>query len=428
MSTFLLLTFVLFFLAVSIQFLPQSFWGWIESRLPVGAFLYEHLARYPAPINLNYWYVFGALSLVALVLQYLSGIWLVMYYTPTADEAFASVAHIMRDVPYGWLIRYVHVVGASAWFVVIYLHIFRALIYGSFKSPRELLWISGVVLWILLMAEAYTGYVLPWGQMSYWASKVIISLLSTVPYVGDDLVVWLQGDYEVSTVTLHRFFAFHVVGFSFILLGMAFLHIVLLHCVGSNNPDGVDILKVKDKHGWPRDAVGYYPYFVLKYLPIVALYLFLCMAVVFYAPTFYGLVLEADNFTEANPLVTPLHIKPAWYLSAFYAILRAIPDKSLGAAGMFLAIAVWFLLPWLDRNPVKSMRYRGWLGRINLALVVLAFLVLSVLGHFPADGWRLFSARVATVVYFAYFIFLPIVSSLERNYRVPTRIPRQSLV
>ena len=426
MLDFLGLTLVLLTGILVLGALPTAFWSWIEERLPVGAFLYEHLARYPAPINLNYWYVFGALSLVALVMQYISGIWLVMYYTPTAEEAFASVAHIMRDVPYGWLVRYIHVVGASAWFVVVYLHICRSLIYGSYKAPRELLWISAVVLWILLMAEAYTGYVLPWGQMSYWASKVIISLLSAIPYVGDNLVIWLQGDYEVSSVTLHRFFAFHVVGFSFILLAMVFLHIILLHCVGSNNPDGVDILKVKDKSGWPKDAIGYYPYFVLKYLPVVCFYLFLVFAVVFYAPTFYGLVLEADNFAEANPLVTPLHIKPAWYLSAFYAILRAVPDKRLGALAMLVAIVIWFLLPWLDRNPVKSMRYRGTLGRVNLGGMIVAFLILSILGHYPATGWNLWWARVATLWYFGYFILLPVVSSLESNLPVPRRIPKQS--
>ena len=427
MSAFWFLSACLLVFFVIIRSLPKVFWLWIEDRLPVAGFLRAHLVRYPAPINLNYWYAFGALSLVAMVLQYVTGIWLVMYYTPTAEEAFASVAHIMRDVPYGWLIRYTHAVGASAWFLVVYLQIFRALMYGSYKAPRELLWISGVTLWLLLMAEAYTGYVLPWGQMSFWASKVIISLLSAIPVIGDSMVIWLQGDYEVSSVTLHRFFAFHVVGFSFLLLGMIFLHIVLLHVVGSNNPDGVDILQRKDKRGWPLDAVGYYPTFVLKYIPIVALYLFLFFAVVFYAPTLFGLVLEADNFAMANPLVTPLHIKPAWYLSPFYAILRAIPDKALGAGAMFMAIFLWFLMPWLDRNPVKSMRYRSWAARLHLAVAVTAFLALGVLGHFPAVGWYLTLSRVFTLLYFAYFILLPITSSLEHKQRVPSRISKRGL-
>ena len=424
MTFFLSLVLAVVFFRLLLGGLPVSFWQWIEDRLPVRAFLVEHLARYPAPRNLNVWYVFGALALVTVVVQYVTGIFLVMYYTPTAEEAFVSVAHIMRDVPYGWLIRYTHAVGASAFFVVIYAHIFRALMYGSYKSPRELLWISGVILFFLLIAEAYTGYVLPWGQMSYWASKVIISLLTAVPYVGTDLVVWLQGDYEVSTVTLHRFFAFHVVGFSFIILAFVFLHITLLHAVGSNNPDGVDIMKTKDAQGWPRDAIGYYPYFVMKYIPLVVLYLFGFMAIVFYAPTFYGLILEADNFAPANPLVTPLHIKPAWYLSPFFAILRVIPDKGLGAVAMLFSIGVWFLWPWLDRNPVKSMRYRGWLARLNLTLVVVAFLTLGVLGHYPADGWRLLLGRWATFFYFAYFFLLPVVSSWEKNDVVPKRIPK----
>jgi ubiquinol-cytochrome c reductase cytochrome b subunit len=262
-TIFLGLLFAVIVLRLGLMGLPASFWAWVELRLPVRAFFVAHLARYPAPRNLNIWYVFGALAMVCVLVQYVTGIFLVMYYTPTAEEAFASVAHIMRDVPYGWLVRGMHAVGASAFFVVVYLHMFRALLYGSYKAPRELLWMSGVVLFILLMAEAYTGYVLPWGQMSYWASKVIISLLTAIPYVGGDLVVWLQGDYEVSTVTLHRFFAFHVVGFSFIILAFVMLHITLLHTVGSNNPDGIDIMQTKDASGWPKDAIGYYPYVIL---------------------------------------------------------------------------------------------------------------------------------------------------------------------
>ena len=424
MTIFLGLLFAVIVLRLGLMSLPASFWAWVELRLPVRAFFVAHLARYPAPRNLNLWYVFGALAMVCVLVQYATGIFLVMYYTPTAEEAFASVAHIMRDVPYGWLVRGMHAVGASAFFVVVYLHMFRALLYGSYKAPRELLWMSGVVLFILLMAEAYTGYVLPWGQMSYWASKVIISLLTAIPYVGGDLVVWLQGDYEVSTVTLHRFFAFHVVGFSFIILAFVMLHITLLHTVGSNNPDGIDIMQTKDASGWPKDAIGYYPYFILKYIPLIMLYLFAFFVVVFYAPTLYGLVLEADNFAPANPLVTPLHIKPAWYLSPFFAILRVIPDKGLGALAMLSSIGVWFLWPWLDRNPVKSMRYRGWLGRGYLAMVVVAFLLLGVLGHYPADGWRLTLGRLATLCYFGYFLLLPVVSSWEKNDAVPKRIPQ----
>lgn len=416
----------IFFALFALYFLlkvPLGISVWIEERLPIGAFLYEHLGRYPAPKNLNFWYAFGALSMFAVVIQYVSGIWLVMYYTPTATEAFSSVQMIMREVPYGWLVRYTHAVGASTWFLVVYLHIFRALLYGSYKGPRELLWLSGIVLLFLLMAEAYTGYVLPWGQMSYWASKVILSLFSAIPFVGDDVVVWLQGSYEVSTATLHRFFAFHVVGFSFLLLGMIALHIVLLHVAGSNNPDGVDILKVKDKNGWPRDAIGYYPYFVKKYIPVVLLYMLFVMLLVLYFPTSTGLVFEAENFREANPLITPAHIKPAWYLSPFYAILRAIPDKAMGALFMFLAIVLWALLPWLDYSPAKSMRYRSNGDRILLGMVVTAFIALGVLGSLPAVGVNLILARWATVVYFSYFLLLPIVSSLGTCKPVPRRIP-----
>lgn len=396
---------------------------WIDKRLPVMSFLAEHLSHYPAPKNLNLMYAFGALAMVCCVIQFISGIWLVMYYTPTAEQAFSSVQLIMRDVPYGWLVRYVHSTGVSCWFIIIYFHIFRGLWYGSYKNPRELLWITGVALLFLMMAEAYTGYVLPWGQMSFWASKVIISLLSSIPVVGSDLVIWLQGDYEVSGVTLHRFFAFHVVGFSFLILLMILIHIVTLHVAGSNNPDGVDITRHTDQHGWPLDAVGYYPYFVLKYIPIILMYLFFFFVIVFYAPTFFGLFLEAENFEPANPLVTPLHIKPSWYLSPYYAILRSIPDKSLGALMMLMSIVLWAFLPWLDLSPVRSMRYRGWMSRTAMTVVVSAFVLLGYLGLQPAVGWNLVFSRVATALYFAFFVFFPVVSYYDKDQVVPERLP-----
>ena len=399
--------------------------AWIDRRLPIFSFLLDHLSYYPAPKNLNIWYAFGALAMVACAIQFISGIWLVMYYTPTAEQAFSSVQLIMREVPYGWLVRYVHSTGVSLWFVVVYFHIFRGLMYGSYKTPRELLWMSGVVLLFLLMAEAYTGYVLPWGQMSFWASKVIISLFSSIPVVGNDIVVWLQGDYEVSGVTLHRFFAFHVVGFSFLILAMIFLHIIMLHSVGSNNPDGVDIMKHKDRNGWPLDAVPYYPYFVMKYIPIILLYLFVFFVIVFYAPTFFGLFLEAENFERANPLVTPLHIKPSWYLSPYYAILRSIPDKSLGALMMLMSIVLWFFLPWLDLSPVRSMRYRGWMSRTAFITVVGSFVLLGYLGLQPAVGWYLVMSRVATLLYFSFFLLIPILSYYDQDYVVPDRIPER---
>ena len=399
--------------------------AWIDRRLPIFSFLLDHLSYYPAPKNLNIWYAFGALAMVACAIQFISGIWLVMYYTPTAEQAFSSVQLIMREVPYGWLVRYVHSTGVSLWFVVVYFHIFRGLMYGSYKTPRELLWMSGVVLLFLLMAEAYTGYVLPWGQMSFWASKVIISLFSSIPVVGNDIVVWLQGDYEVSGVTLHRFFAFHVVGFSFLILAMIFLHIIMLHSVGSNNPDGVDIMKHKDRNGWPLDAVPYYPYYVMKYIPIILLYLFVFFVIVFYAPTFFGLFLEAENFERANPLVTPLHIKPSWYLSPYYAILRSIPDKSLGALMMLMSIVLWLFLPWLDLSPVRSMRYRGWMSRTAFITVVGSFVLLGYLGLQPAVGWYLVMSRVATLLYFSFFLLIPILSYYDQDDVVPDRIPER---
>ena len=416
---------VAFVLFILLNVLPlfKGLGRWIDARLPVFSFLVEHLSHYPAPKNLNLWYVFGALAIVACAIQFVSGIWLVMYYTPTAEKAFSSVQLIMRDVPYGWLVRYVHSTGVSCWFIVIYFHIFRSLMYGSYKAPRELLWISGVALLFLMMAEAYTGYVLPWGQMSFWASKVIISLLSSIPAVGNDLVVWLQGDYEVSGVTLHRFFAFHVVGFSFLILLMILLHIIMLHTVGSNNPDGVDIMKYKDRKGWPLDAVPYYPYFILKYIPVILVYLFVFFAIVFYAPTFDGLFLEAENFEPANPLVTPAHIKPAWYLSPYYAILRSIPDKSLGALAMLLSIVLWMFLPWLDLSPVRSMRYRGWMSRCALITVVSAFVLLGYLGLQTATGWYLLLSRVATFLYFSFFVLFPLITYYDRDLQVPERIP-----
>jgi len=421
MGLFLSLLLLLLLLRFALRF-GSGVFAWIEQRLPVAHFLYEHLGRYPAPKNLNYWYVFGALALLTIAMQFVTGIWLVMMYIPTAEHAFSSVQAIMREVPYGWLIRYTHATGASLLFVVLYLHVFRSLLYGSYKQPRELLWLSGVLLMFLMMAEAYTGYVLPWGQMSFWACKVILSLFSTIPWIGDDLVVWLQGDYEVSGITLHRFFAFHVLGFSLIVLAMVFLHIVLLHVAGSNNPEGVDILATKDKQGWPKDAIGYYPYFVYKYIPVVMLYLLLMVLMIFYFPTATDFIFEKENFRPADPLVTPAHIRPAWYLSPYYAVLRAVPDKSIGALLMFLAIALWAFVPWLDYSPVRSMRYRSMFARISLAAMVVAFVVLGIFGSLPVDSSNLWISRVATVVYFSYFISLPIVSRYGRDYPVPKRI------
>jgi ubiquinol-cytochrome c reductase cytochrome b subunit len=395
---------------------------WIEKRLPIGSFIYDHLCHYYAPKNLNFWYYFGSLSLLVLVNQIVSGIFLLMYYVPTAEGAFASVEFITREVHYGWLIRYLHTTGASAFFIVIYLHMFRALLYGSYKKPRELLWLIGMLLFLLLMAEAYTGYVLPWGQMSFWAAKVILSLFGTIPYVGDALTVWIQGDFVVSGATLHRFFSFHVVLFPLVLIGAVVLHILALHCVGSNNPDGVEIYDTVDSKGVPVDGIPFHPYYTVKDLFGSMVFLLLFLGVVFYAPTFWGYFIEPENYMEANPLVTPSLIKPVWYFSTFYAILRAIPSKSFGAFLMLMSVVILFALPWLDRSRVRSMRYKGFCSRIGLAAFVLSFLGLMAVGTMPATGLYLVLARVLTAVYFLCLILMPFYTRVEKCKKPPSRL------
>ncbi|HJN37953.1 MAG TPA: cytochrome b N-terminal domain-containing protein [Gammaproteobacteria bacterium] len=395
---------------------------WIEKRLPLGSFIYQHLSHYYAPKNLNFWYYFGSLSLLVLVNQIISGIFLLMYYVPTAEGAFASVEFISREVQYGWLIRYLHTTGASAFFIVIYLHMFRALMYGSYRKPRELLWLIGMLLFILLMAEAYTGYVLPWGQMSFWAAKVILSLFSTIPYIGDSLVVWLQGDFVVSGVTLHRFFSFHVVLFPLVLIGSVFLHLLALHSVGSNNPDGVEIYDNVDAKGVPLDGIPFHPYYTVKDLFGAMVFLFLFLAVVFYAPTFWGYFIEPENYMESNPLVTPSLIKPVWYFSSYYAILRAIPSKSLGAFLMLMSVVILFAIPWLDRSRVKSIRYKGIFSRIGLVAFTVSFLGLMAVGTMPATGVYLILARILTVIYFLCFILMPFYTRVEKCKKPPSRL------
>jgi ubiquinol-cytochrome c reductase cytochrome b subunit len=396
--------------------------AWINARLPVNAFFRHHLVQYMAPRNLNFWYFFGVFSLVVLFNQLLTGIWMLMYYTPTASQAFDSVEHLMRHVPYGWLLRYLHAVGASAFFVVVYLHMYRGIRYGSYKAPRELLWLSGCVLFMMLMAEAFTGYVLPWGQMSYWATKVITSLFGTLPLIGKQVMIWIQGDYSISGITLHRFFAFHVVAFPLFIMGFVGLHIVLLHVVGSNNPDGIEIREHKDAQGKPLDGVPFHPYFTVKDMMGVTAFLIIFLGVVFYVPTFFGQFLEADNFVPANPLVTPLHIRPVWYMSPFYAILRAIPDKALGAVGMVGAIAMLFFLPWLDRSKVRSMRYRGQASQWALTLFVISFIGLGYLGIETVTPLRTILARIFAIIYFAFFLLMPWYTSKEKTKPVPERL------
>ena len=400
--------------------------SWIDQRFPLSRVINEHLAEYYTPRNFNFWYFFGGLAVVMLIMQLVTGIFLTMHYKPDAEYAFASVEYIMRDVEWGWFIRYMHSTGASAFFVIIYLHMMRALLYGSYKGPRELIWILGMVLYILLLAEAFMGYVLPWGQMSFWGAQVIISLFGSVPIVGPDLLVWILGDYAVGDSTLNRFFSLHVVVIPLILVVLVFLHIVALHHVGSNNPDGIEIKKNKDADGIPKDGIPFHPYFTIKDSVVVVGFLWIFCAVVFYAPALNGYFLEAPNFIEANPLKTPEHIAPLWYLTPYYSVLRAIPplfgSQFPGVLAMFAALGVFFLLPWLDRSPVKSIRYRSPIYKWILGTFVVSFIVLGWLGVQPVTHLYALLARIFTTLYFAFFILMPWFSTLGKTKEVPERV------
>ncbi len=401
--------------------------GWIDERLPIMRAWNTHMGKYYAPKNFNFWYFFGVLSLLVLVNQLLTGIWLTMSYTPTAEGAFASVEYIMRDVDYGWIIRYMHSTGASAFFAVVYLHMFRGLLYGSYKKPRELVWIFGMLIYFALMAEGFMGYVLPWGQMSFWGAQVIVSLFSAIPVVGDALVQWIRGDYLISGITLNRFFALHVVAIPIILIALVVLHILALHEVGSNNPDGVEIKKKKDANGVPLDGIAFHPYYTVHDLQAVVVFLFVFCAIIFFLPEMGGYFLEHANFEQANNLKTPPHIAPVWYYTPFYAMLRALPSKLGGFLVMASAIAIMFVLPWLDRSPVKSWRYKGGLTKIAIPLFAVAFVLLGVLGANPPDFTLLgipgvYWARTLTVVYFAFFLLMPIYTVIEKTKPVPERV------
>jgi ubiquinol-cytochrome c reductase cytochrome b subunit len=400
--------------------------SWIDQRFPLSRVINEHLAEYYTPRNFNFWYFFGGLAVVMLIMQLVTGIFLTMHYKPDAEYAFASVEYIMRDVEWGWFIRYMHSTGASAFFVIIYLHMMRALLYGSYKGPRELIWILGMVLYILLLAEAFMGYVLPWGQMSFWGAQVIISLFGSVPIVGPDLLVWILGDYAVGDSTLNRFFSLHVVVIPLILVVLVFLHIVALHHVGSNNPDGIEIKKNKDADGIPKDGIPFHPYFTIKDSVVVVGFLWIFCAVVFYAPALNGYFLEAPNFIEANPLKTPEHIAPLWYLTPYYSVLRAIPplfgSQFPGVLAMFAALGVFFLLPWLDRSPVKSIRYRSPIYKWILGTFVVSFIILGWLGVQPVTPLYALLARIFTTLYFAFFILMPWFSALGKTKEVPERV------
>ena len=399
-----------------------EFMGWIDDRFPATKVWNEHLAQYYAPKNFNFWYFFGSLAMLVLVNQILTGIWLTMNYNPSGEGAYASVEFIMRDVEWGWLLRYMHSTGASAFFLVVYLHMFRGLIYGSFRKPRELVWIFGMIIFILLMAEGFMGYLLPWGNMSYWGAQVIINLFSAVPYVGEDLAVWIRGDFIISGATLNRFFALHVVALPMALLLMVFLHIVALHKVGSNNPDGIDIKKNKDENGIPRDGIPFHPYYTVKDIVGVGVFLLIFCWVIFFAPDMGGLFLEPPNFTPADPLKTPEHIAPVWYFTPYYSILKAVPNQGLGVVAMGASLVVLFFLPWLDRSPVLSIRYKSPIYTWALVLFVISFFILGYLGMKAPTDMRTLVARICTVYYFAFFLFMPWWSQWGTTKPVPERV------
>jgi ubiquinol-cytochrome c reductase cytochrome b subunit len=396
--------------------------NWIDDRFPMTKLWKESAAEYYAPKNLNFWYFFGSLAMLVMVIQIVTGIFLTMNYKPAAADAFGSVEYIMRDVEWGWLIRYMHSTGASAFFVVVYLHMFRALLYGSYQKPRELLWIFGMIIYFVLMGLAFFGYLLPWGNMSYWGAQVIVSLFGAVPVVGDSLMEWIRGDFYISDITLNRFFALHVIALPLVLVFLVIAHLIALHEVGSNNPDGVEIKKVKGPDGLPLDGIPFHPYYTVKDIVGVGVFLIIFSLVIFYAPTMGGLFLEAPNFEPANSLQTPPHIAPVWYFTPFYAILRAVPSKSMGALLMGAAVVLFVFLPWLDRGKVKSIRYRGPLFKFFLFSFAISFVALGWLGLQAATPLYTNMARFFAVVYFAFFLLMPWYSSIDKTKPVPTRV------
>ena len=402
---------------------------WIDDRLPVTEAYEKHLSKYYAPKNLNIWYYFGIFSFVVLVNQLLTGIWLTMNYVPTGEGAFASIEYIMRDVEYGWMLRYMHSTGASAFFVVVYLHMFRGLIYGSYQKPRELIWILGMLVYVALMAEGFFGYLLPWGNMSFWGAQVIVSLASAIPIVGEDLAIWVRGDFNMSGVTLNRFFALHVVLVPLFLLVLVVLHVLALHEVGSNNPDGVDVKANLDEEGRPLDGVPFHPYFTLGKLPGIIVFLGLFSAVMFFYPDGGGYLIEHPNYEPADPLKTPELIAPVWYYTPFYSMLRAatfplagLDAKFWGLVVMAGAIIIPAVLPWLDKSPVKSIRYKGMGSKVMLALFVISFFILGYLGTVHPTPARTFLAQICTGIYFAYFLLMPWYTRAEETKPVPDRV------
>lgn len=413
----------------------KAFGGWLDSRMPMLQVEWKkHMAEYYAPKNFNFWYFFGVLSLLVLVIQLVSGIWLLMNFEGTSSGAFASVEYIMRDVEMGWIIRYMHSTGASAFFVVVYMHMFRGLIYGSYRAPRELVWIFGMTIYLVLMAEAFLGYVLPWGQMSYWGAQVIISLFGAIPVVGDGIVEWVRGDYLISGITLNRFMSLHVVALPLVLVALVVMHIFALHEVGSNNPDGIDIKKHKDENGKPLDGVPFHPYYSVHDMMPIAVFLFVFCTIMFFFPEMGGFFLEYANFEEANPLKTPEHIAPVWYFTPFYSMLRAITfdvffisSKLGGFIVMGAAIAILYVLPWLDKSPVKSIRYKGNIWKVMVILFVVAFILLGILGVKPPTPARTALAQICTLYYFVFFLGMPFWTKLDNYKTPPERVTMQGL-
>ena len=400
----------------------KGFWAWLNKRMPVDEFITSQMTGYLAPKNFNIWYFFGSLALAVLVLQLLSGIYLTMFYKVGEATSFDSVEYIMREVDYGWLIRYLHSTGASAFFIVVYLHMYRALLYGSYRPPRELLWLLGMLVYLALMAEAFMGYVLPWGNMSFWGAQVIVNLFGTIPGIGPGLVEWIRGDYGIADATLNRFFALHVALLPLALLLLVVLHLTALHQVGSNNPDGIEIKEKVGRDGKPLDGIPFHPYYTVKDIFGTAVFAVLFAIVVFFVPTLGGLFLESPNFEPANPLSTPEHIAPVWYFTPYYAILRAVPDQRLGALLMLLAVSAFLFLPWLDGSPVKSMRYKGWRSRTALALFTVSFIALGYLGLQPAEGLYVVLACIFTAIYFLFFLLMPFYTRLDPVKPVPERV------
>ncbi|HBC58192.1 MAG TPA: cytochrome b [Gammaproteobacteria bacterium] len=395
---------------------------WVEHRFPIQAIIRASASEYYAPKNFNFWYFFGSLALLVLVIQIVSGIFLTMSYKPSAEDAFASVEYIMRDVRFGWLIRYIHSTGASAFFVVVYLHMFRGLLYGSYRAPRELLWIVGMLIYFVLMAEGFMGYLLPWGQMSYWGAQVIVNLVGVVPFIGDLLALVVRGDFVISDITLNRFFALHVIALPLALVALVVVHLIALHEVGSNNPDGIEINDNLDADGKPLDGIPFHPYYTVKDIVGVAVFLIFFAVVIFYLPEMGGYFIEANNFIPADPLKTPEHIAPVWYFTPFYAILRAIPNPLLGVIAMGASIMLFFFLPWLDRSPVRSIRYKGPLTKIALTAFVIAFLGLGYLGLMPPTELYTQLARFFSLVYFGFFLLMPIYTSIDSTKPLPDRL------